>query len=347
MPATTARRITLLLAAALLALGLSRPAKAILVGAGSLDSLIRTSDAIVRARVISIERPTFERIAFTVQPIATIKAGPKPIPSPLSVTPAQPIWPEDLDVPYKKGAVVLLFLEGNGESYAVANNMRAILPAVEGTQIESNATPEVKVFRELSPVLKQLKTDAARSRLLGLLAEVGTKANTETFTPYLKDPNEWVRRGALSALLHLDPTPERVEQANADLKAFLKSPKRGDLFRLWSLYKVIDTENNAFLPMYRTIADSGNARPFDAAAVRGLRRGEKKEDALRLYHYSHSKSDYIRHEALDGLCKIYKIALKRPEVTSYEGPLSQEAVEQERRMRVATTRALKQDGVIK
>lgn len=347
MPATTARRLILLFAAGLLALGFSQPAHAILVGAGSLDSLIRTSDAIVRARVISVERPSFERIAFTAQPIATVKMGPKPTPAQLSLTPAEPIWPDDLDVPYKKGSVVLLFLEANGDGYAVANNMRAILPAIENTQVETNAAPDVRVFRELSPVLKQLRTDAARSRLLGLLAEVGTKANADTFTSYLKDPNEWVRRGALSALLHLDPTPDRVEQANADLKAFLKSPKRGDLFRLWSLYKVIDTENNAFLPLYRTVADAGNARPFDGAAVRGLRRGEKKEDALRLYRYSRSKSDYIRHEALDGLCKIYKIPLKRPEVTSYEGPLSQEAVEQERRMRVATTKALKQDGVIK
>jgi hypothetical protein len=192
-----------------------------------------------------------------------------------------------------------------------------------------------------------MKTDAGKSRMLNLMSELAPKGSDEVFTPHLKDDNEWVRRGALSGLLRLNPTTERVEQATADLKAFLKAKPRGDIFRLWSLYRVIDTDNDAFLPLYRTLLDAGNVRPFEDAAVRGLRRGGQKEDALRLYRFVRHRSDYLRHEALDGLCRIFKIPLKRPEVTSYEGPLSQAAVEQERRMRVAVTKALQQEGLLK
>lgn len=335
------------LAAGLLLAATARPAQAILVGAGSMDSLIRNSDAIVRARVVSIQRPPFERLAFTVDPLVVLKAAPKPLPRRFSVTPASPIWPRDLDLPYRPGALVLLFLESDGTRISVVNNMRAILPAVAGPAVDPNASDEARVFRELAPVLKTLKTDAARSRLLSLLGEVGSKANEDTFLPYLKHENEWVRRGALTALLRINPTPERVEQAAADLRAFLKAPKRGDLFRLWSLYRVIDTENNAFLPLYRIAADAGNVRPLDDAIVRGLKHAGQKEDSLRLYRYVRHKSDYIRHEALDALCRIYKIPLKRPEVTSYQGPLSQEAVDQERRMRVAVINALQKEGLLK
>ena len=44
---------------------------------------------------------------------------------------------------------------------------------------------------------------------------------------------------------------------------------------------------------------------------------------------------------------MFKIPLKRPEVTSYDGPLSQAAVEQEARMRNAVTQALRQEGLLK
>lgn len=347
MSAARTRNLAVLLLALVLSAWAARPARAILVGAGSMDTLIRSSDAIARARIISIQRPPFERLAFTAEPTAVLKAPSKALPPRLTLTPAEPIWPDDLELRYRPGAVVLLFLQEDGTTFSVVNNMRAIVPASEGTVIDPNTSMETRVLRELVPVLKGLKTDAARSRLLSLMGEVGSRGNEEIFLPYLKDPNEWVRRGALTALLRINPTPERVEMAAADLKAFLKGPKRGDLFRLWSLYRVIDTENNAYLPLYRIAADAGNVRPLDDAIVRGLKRGGQKEDSLRLYRYVRHKSDYIRHEALDALCRIYKIPLKRPEVTSYQGPLSQEAVDQERRMRAAVTRALQKEGILK
>jgi hypothetical protein len=228
----------------------------------------------------------------------------------------------------------------------VVNNMRAILPAGEANAGGDAVTVEARLFRELAAVLKTSKGEQARARLLALMAEVATKSNEETFVPYLKDPSDWVRRGALGALLRVNPTEERVAQASADFKTFLKA-KPGDMFRVWQLYRVVDTDPDpAFLPLYRTLSDA-KVRTFDDAAVRGLKRYGVKEDAARLYKYVRHKSDYVRHEALEGLCRILKIPLKRPEVTSYQGPLSQEAVEQERRMRAAVTRALQQEGILK
>lgn len=341
------RGLTLLLVFGLLVLLAAAPARAILVGAGSLESLLRRSDAVVRVRVVSIERPPFERIAFTAQPLAVLKAGASPLPTRMSFTPAQPIWPSDLDLAYRPGAVALLFLEERDSGYAVINNIRAILPALEGEAADANPPLETRVFRELLPVLKGMKTDAGKSRMLNLMSELAPRNSDEVFTPYLKHENEWVRRGALSALLRLNPTAEWVEQANTDFRAFLKSPRRGDVSRFWSLYRLIDTDQAAYLPLFRTLADLGKARLFDDAVVRGLKRGGQKEDALRLYRYTRHRSDYVRHEALDALCRMFKIPLKRPEVTSYDGPLSQAAVEQEARMRSAVTRTLQQEGILK
>lgn len=337
----------LLLAGGLLGSLAARPASAILVGAGSMESLLRRTDVIAKVRVLSLQRPPFERVAFTAQPLAILKSGANPLPPRLSLTPAEPIWPRDLDLPYRPGVVALLFLERQAEGYAVVNNMRAILPAVESDPENAGVPLETRLFRELQPVLKAMKTDAGKSRMLNLMSELAPKGSDEVFTPYLKHENEWVRRGALSALLRLNPTQEWVEQANADMKAFLKAPKRGDISRFWSLYRVIDGGEPAYLPLFRTLADHGNSRVFEDALVRGLKRGSQKEDALRLYRFVRHRSDYVRHEALDALCRIFKIPLKRPEVTSYEGPLSQEAVEQERRMRIAVTRALQAEGLLK
>lgn len=343
------RKVSLLgLVVAVGALALvQRPARAILVGAGSLDSVIRSSDAILKARVVSIERAPFERLSFTVQPLSTLKSGARPFSLKLSLQPAEPIWPRDLDLPYRRGVVALFFVEQQGDGYAVVNNLRAILPATEGAPAEANLPLETRLFRELLPVLKGMKTDAGKSRMLNLMSELAPRGSDEIFTPYLGHENEWVRRGALSALLRLNPTPERVDQAAADFRAFLKSKKRGDLFRFWSLYRVLDQENDAYLPLYRALADLGSSRVYDDSVVRGLKRGGQREDALRLYRFARHRSDYIRHEALDGLCRMFKIPLKRPEVTSYQGPLSQEAVEQERRMRGAVTKALQQEGLLK
>src|SRR5688572_4952493 len=99
-------RLLIPLLAVLASLG-ARPARAILVGAGSIESMLRRTDAVMKARVISIERAPFERLAFTVQPLATLKPGARPLPPKLSLVPADPIWPRDLDLPYRKGVVAI------------------------------------------------------------------------------------------------------------------------------------------------------------------------------------------------------------------------------------------------
>lgn len=327
---------------------LQNAARAVLVGAGSVEMLVRSSDVILKARVVATEKAPFEFLSFTLEPIGTLKNRDLAIPARIAVTPAAPIWPEEMDFPYRKGAVGVFFLEWDQGRFAVANNLNAILPAVDAPVApEAGLTPEAKVMTELLPVLKRMKSDRGTSRLLGLLGELATPRNEDLFAPYLKHENEWVRRGALGALLRLTPGAERVEQANADFKLFLKSKRTAQDYRFWQLYRVVEDGSPAFLPIYRSVADAPRGRGFEGAAVRGLRRGGQKEDSLRLYKYARHKDPYLRHEALDGLCRIYKIALKRPEVTSYQGPLPQEAVDQEARMLKAVRAALRKEGLIK
>lgn len=77
------------------------------------------------------------------------------------------------------------------------------------------------LLHELSPVLDAANSDIVRARLLVLLSQLAIRAQESIFIPFLDSTNIWEQRAAMAALLRLNPTPERVETASRDFKAFL------------------------------------------------------------------------------------------------------------------------------
>ncbi|HTE16975.1 MAG TPA: hypothetical protein VK689_01175 [Armatimonadota bacterium] len=337
---------TLLLALLLSSL-LQRDAGAVIVGAGRLRGLPERASAVVKGRVVAVHEGEFEHLSFTIERLAVLKGEERELPQRLLLQAASPIWPKSLGLPYEENTVALFFLEQRDGAYSLLNNFHAILPAT-ATSVPARSGQKVtaRIFTELLAGLPAAKSNSAKAELLVLLGEVATRSDETHFLPYLRHADEWVRRGALAALLRVNPTPERVAKAATEFKTRRATLKGEEGHRFWSLYSVVDEPVAAFLPIYRAIADAPSRGAFDDAAVRGLKSGGKREDAARLYRYAKHTSAYIRHEALDALCRMLGIPLQRPEVAGYGGSLPPEVVAQEKRMQEAVRMALKREGIV-
>jgi len=260
--------------------------------------------------------------------------------------------------------VALFFLEKQGDRFVIQNNINAILPAMDApTQLSAGDSLKQNLLQELNPVLDAAKSDTVRARLLVLLSQLATRAQESIFIRFLDSSSIWEQRAAMAALLRLNPTPERVETASRDFKAFLAEQQDlADEWQFWDLYeevllvrfmyKVEKDDTVALLPLYRTIADAsvfyqdrGNRRG-DEIALRGLARVNQREDALRLYHYVSSQNAYLRHQSLGALCRMFDLPLEPAQVMSYEMPLSPSVIEREQQMQKAVRETLERRGVL-
>jgi hypothetical protein len=338
------------------------PTQAVIVGGGSLEYLVGIASIVVKARVVSIVQPEFEHLAFVIEPLVVLRGSGQALPKQLLVKPPEPIWPSELGHPYQNGTVALFFLEKKDDRFVIQNNINAILPAMDApTQLSAGDSLKQSLLQELNPVLDAAKTDIVRARLLVLLAQLAPRAQESIFIPFLDSTSIWERRAAMAALLRLNPTSERVEMANRDIKAFLEKPDNADEWQFWNLYeevlyvrfryKVEKNDTVALLPLYRTIADismfyQGGNRRGDDIALHGLARANQREDALRLYRYVSSPNPYHRHQSLGALCRMFDLPLEPAEVTSYLMPLSPAVIEREQQMQKAVRETLERSGVL-
>jgi hypothetical protein len=340
------------------------PTQAIIVGGGSLEYLVGIASIVVKARVVSIVQPEFEHLAFVIEPLVVLQGSGQSLPKQILVKPAEPIWPRQLGHPYQRGTVALFFLEKQGDRFVIQNNINAILPAMDApTQLSAGDSLKQNLLQELNTVLDAAKSDIVRARLLVLLSQLATRAQESIFTPFLDSTSIWEQRAAMAALLRLNPTPERVETARRDFKAFLAQQQdHADEYQFWDLYeevlhdrfryKVVKHDTVALLPLYRTIADvsvfyqdRGNRRG-EEIALQGLARANQREDALRLYHYVSSPNAYHRHQSLGALCRMFDLPLEPAQVTSYLMPLSPDVIEREQQMQKAVRETLERRGVL-
>jgi hypothetical protein len=359
------------LVACWLAIMVVPPVRAVAVGAGPLGLLLASADVVLVARVEFIEPSPFdfEYLAFRAESIAVL-GGADPIPAHLTLTPAFPIWPADLGVPYEVGTTVIVFLERQSDGLAVINNVRAILPAggaagagAGGAAVGARVgvrygNLRAGVFDQLSAALGRTHDDRQAARLLVLLAEISIDRDEGTFVPFLDGTGVWSRRAALAALLRLHPTPARVCLAGEDFRGFLASPPNAaDRLLLRELYESVlddrfvsaqEAPGRAapFLPIYRAIADAPDQLGLEEAALHGLQHAGQRADALRLYAYARSPRPYLRHRALDTLCQMFGVPLRQLTVISYEMPLAPEVVEQEQLMQTAVRAALEREGLL-
>ena len=122
---------------------------------------------------------------------------------------------------------------------------------------------------------------------------------------------------------------------------------------LYHRFRYKDDQHAALplLPLYRTIADALALYPHDpnslipdSTALAGLIRARRREDTLRLYRYANSQNAYLRHTALDALCKLFNIPLERP-LLSY--PSSDPLMDKrEQEMQEAVREALTRAGLL-
>ena len=127
---------------------------AIMTGAGRFDQLIQNAEIIVKARVIRIDKPPFEMIAFKAKIITVLESDSAAIPNQLLLEAPAPIWPKDLGIPFAEKQVVLLVLRRVNGKLVIVNNLGAILPATESKMHHENRSSATrKVFDELRAFL--------------------------------------------------------------------------------------------------------------------------------------------------------------------------------------------------
>lgn len=335
---------------------LPRPLRAVVVGGGSLDWVLAHAEVVLEVRVDSIEESrSFEHLSFGVQRLQVLD-GTGLIPADLRLSPAFPIWPSDLGVPYEVGTRLIVFLERRHGALEVLNGARAILPAA--ADVSRGGDLRARVTGELRAALDRNEDDRQRARLLVLLSEIAPRQEAASFEPHLGDSGAWSRRAALAALLRLDPTPARVRLADEDVRAFLAAPPppedrwffrdlyQGALDDVHASAQAMRESSQRFLTIYRTIADADDALGLEEIGLHGLQRAGGTSDLLRLYAYATRSGPYARHQALDSLCRMLGIPLRQLEVSSYEMPLAPEVVARERRMQIAVRAALERDGLL-
>jgi hypothetical protein len=365
------RRLRLSTAAAALAavVALAAPGtgRAIIVGDGNLAWLVEEADAIAVLRVEAIgEASYFEELAFTAAPLFSL-AGSE-LPDPVELEIGFPVWPEELGVPFEVGATVLAFLRRDDDgALEVVNDSRALLPAGDPGEWRRGGSTRQRVFAALRSAVGQATDDRQAALLLVTLSEIAKPSDSAAFTAHL-DAEPWTRRAALSALLRLAPTAERVELANRDVADYLEHPPaESDRWLFVDLYDEVFDDRFAgpeeapgrarpFLPIFRTIADAPDALGFEDAVVSGLALAGDRTDALRLWAWatreptgvgaSKGHFDSLRLQALEGLCRIFAIPLTGPSVPAFTGQLPPEAAAQERRMREAVRAEMEAAGLL-
>jgi hypothetical protein len=338
----------------LFSLLLPASSRAIIVGKGQFAQLIENAEIIVKARIIQINEPPFEMIAFKADVITILEGDSNQIPNQLLLEAPTPIWPKDLGAPYAEKQVVLLVLHREDGKLTVVNNLRAILPSTDiKIYYDNRCSVTRKVFDELHAYLPQVGISKVTEKLpsflpqgdsefekalvLVHLSQLASKEDENMFLPYMESTDEWLKRAALASLLRINPTSERAQAAMADFYNHLSNlskPLEDNLF--WQMYtdvqwaarcgafgmeKNLTTRAKACIPIYRVLIDKA---PPDYQmvyiAIEALKNVGTREDIKRLYKYLDHEKAWIRHDVLEGLGRILGMKVRRPEIISYEIP---------------------------
>ncbi len=336
-------------------------AQAVLTGAGRFDQLIGSAKIIVKGQINQIDKPPFEMIAFRVEVIKVLESDGGEIPHQLYFEAPFPIWPKNLGVTYAEGQLILLVLERVNGKISVLNNTGAILPATNNkTTFDKDSSVTRKVFEELRAYLDQTTDEMAKGFVLVRLSQLGTEEDGKIFLPYMKSENKWLRRAALVSLLRLKPTPEEINEAVDDFADHLSAVSQEHLF--WEMYedvqwsarcgsfgmkKELAVRARAYLPIYRVLIDKA---PSDYqhvyVAIEALKDMGTREDIRRLYKYMDDKKAWIRHDVLEGIGRILGMKIKRPPITSYETPLSEETKTWEEKTRSIIEQKLASEHIL-
>ena len=345
------------------------PVQAVLVGGGRFDLLIKNAEIVVKVRVTQINDSRFEMIAFRANVVSVLKGDGRTIPNELQIEAPFPIWPEDLGTPFAKNQIVLLVLSRKSGKVAIRNNLRAIIPATESEVHYSKHSSVVrKVFDELHAFLPQVEGRIAKGLVLIHISQLALKADEQTFIPYLKSEDEWLRRAALASLLRINPTPERIQAGVADFENHISKPESHTKYSyskdylFWKMYqnvqwaarcgsfgmeKELVERAKAYLPLYRTLIDKAPPNYQRVRiAIDALRNVGTKEDIPRLYKYVDHEKASIRHNVLEGLGRILHVKMKRPSITSYMMPLPPDVEPWERKTRSIIEEILANEGLI-
>lgn len=337
------------------------PVRAVTMGAGRFDQLIKNAEIVVKGRVTGVDKSRFEMIAFTAEVVTVLKSDGGAIPDEVYVEAPAPIWPEDLGIPFAKNQVVLVVLKRAKGKIAAVNNVRAILPATNNRiHHEDSSSIARKVCEELKAYLYQTNDEVAKGLVLVLLCQFVSEKDDEIFLPYIKSANKWLGRAARASLLRLKPTPERISEAVDDFANHLSAVSQDILF--WEMYKDVQWSARcgsfgmekdltdravAYLPIYRVLIDKSPSNyQHIYVAIEALKNVGTREDIRRLYKYvDHSKA-WIRHDVLEGLGRILGMKMKRPWITSYEMPLPPDVEPWEEKTRSIIERILVDEGLL-
>jgi hypothetical protein len=336
------KKLVTFLALACLLLITNETAQAVITGGGRFDQLIGNAKIIVKGQINRIDKqPHFEMIAFGINITKVLKSDDGNIPEQLYFEAPFPLWPEDLNLPYTEGQLVLLVLGRDKGKLYIENNTGAILPAANNkTTIDENSPVTRKVFEELRAYLDQTRDETAKGLVLVYLSQLGTIEDVNLFLPYSKSENKWLRRAALASLLRLRHNPEDINEAVADFAGHLSDGQQEFLF--WKMYedvkwsarcgsfgmeKQLADRARAYLPIYRVLIDKVPDEYYQHVyvAIEALKDIGTREDIPRLYKYIDNDKAWIRHDILEGIGRILGMNIKRPIITGYGATLSEEA----------------------
>jgi hypothetical protein len=355
------RKLMTFLTLACLLLITNGTAQAVITGAGRFDQLIGNAKIIVKGQINQIDKPPFEMIAFRMKVVKVLKSDGGKIPDQLYFEAPYPIWPEDINLPYTEGQLILLVLQRENGKIYIENNLGAILPATNNkTTLGEDSSVTRKVSEELRAYLDQTRDEMAKGLVLVRLSQLCTKEDEKLFLPYMKSENKWLRRAALASLLRLRPTPEEISEAVDDFAYHLSAVSQERLF--WEMYedvqwsascgsfgmeKELANRARAYLPIYRVLIDKA---PSDYQrvyiAIEALKNVGTREDIRRLYKYMNDEKAWIRHDVLEGIGRILGMEVKRPLITSYEMPLSEEAKTWEEKTRSIIEQRLASEHIL-
>lgn len=356
-------------------------ANAMLVGGGKFERIIEKAEIVVKAKAVPQKEDGFGGITFTAKVISILKSDGEPIPEHLSLHSVIFNWPIDMGVPFEKEQVVLLVLQRTNKGKVIeVNNSRTILPATN-SQIahKSDSTIQRKIFDELHAYLRQAKDGAFRALVLVHLSCLASKNDEKTFLPYLKSKDERLRQAALASLIRISPTGKRIQSAAADFEKHLsKKPADYRVYKFnhypgemtedqlfWKIYedvgwvsicgaKGIDRKMTmrdrakAYLPIYRVLIDKSPADYKGVpVGITALKFVGTRQDVHRLYKKLDHKQEWVRHFALEGIGRILKTEIIRPN-SSYGTPQMRpdQIVEWEKRAQNTIKKAMIKEGLL-
>ena len=339
--------------------------QAIIYGLGRFDQMVADADVIAKFRVERFGEAPAEIIGFSGTVVSVLKTDGKPIASEQTFEAAFPIWPKDLGLEQVAGKTILLVLKRYEGVLRVDWNMRAILPAAEGSvAYAADAATERKIFLELQAFLETVGEGRTQARILALMGALGDAGDLKFFEERADSSDPWVRRGAHAAAAQIDPRPERMEPLIDDFKAHLADPAAtgaeedyvlwqvyGDVHAAsrcgdWGMEEPLASRARAYLPVYRILVD--RAPPGYGrlpVGIEGLRNVGTVDDLPRLARFLDHETIWIRHDVFEGLGRILGFPCKRPMITSYGMPLPPEVESWERETRAELERRLAEQGV--